>query len=200
MRRGGTKGGRASPTFPPHPGRVSATVGQRNYFLATLLENEKLFTLLVMVWLSLLLYGDVIVFSRSVVECGQRLGVPMNAHQTTAPRLSAVTRILFVSDPQLTSPYSYHFMQSRLLNSLVSLYSDLYMRRAYVTIQSFLHPEAVFFNGDLFDGVTAILNEHDQCVFSGISSTCVSEQNLTFASSSSSSSSSPLQSCCLYGG
>jgi hypothetical protein len=162
MRRGTVKDRSSrSPKLESRPSRFAGSEPNRNIVSASLLNNERLFTIIVMIWLSIVLYGDIIVFSSAVVECGQRLGISTSSlrHDEAATSLPQVTRVLFVSDPQLTSPYSYPFMQYRLLKWAVSLYSDIYMRKSYVTIQSFLHPEAVFFNGDLFDGVTSTLHE-----------------------------------------
>ncbi len=58
---------------------------------------------------------------------------------------------MFIADPQLIDPHSY---PGRLkhLEALTILLTDTYMKRAYISLQKALHPDTLFFLGDLFDG------------------------------------------------
>jgi ethanolamine phosphate phosphodiesterase len=59
--------------------------------------------------------------------------------------------LTFVADPQLIDPHSYPG-RPWPLSSLTVLITDNYLRRGYNQLQSQLHPDSVFFLGDLFDG------------------------------------------------
>lgn len=59
--------------------------------------------------------------------------------------------LIFVADPQLIDPHSYPG-RPWPLNPLTIAITDNYMRRAYTQLQEQLHPDTVFFLGDLFDG------------------------------------------------
>ena len=60
-------------------------------------------------------------------------------------------RLVFIADPQLIDPHSYPG-RPWPLNPLTVLITDNYMRRSYDQLQRQLHPDTVFFLGDLFDG------------------------------------------------
>ncbi|KAG0236468.1 hypothetical protein BGW42_003374 [Actinomortierella wolfii] len=59
-------------------------------------------------------------------------------------------RVIIIADPQLTDWFSYG--QSGFLLTLVEIYTDLYMRRAFSRLHASLKPDAVLFLGDLNDG------------------------------------------------
>ncbi|KAI3390616.1 hypothetical protein diail_9086 [Diaporthe ilicicola] len=59
--------------------------------------------------------------------------------------------LIFVADPQLIDPHSYPG-RPWPISSLTVTVTDNYMRRSYYQLQRQLHPDTVFFLGDLFDG------------------------------------------------
>ncbi|KAG6368702.1 hypothetical protein INS49_002915 [Diaporthe citri] len=59
--------------------------------------------------------------------------------------------LIFVADPQLIDPHSYPG-RPWPISSLTVTVTDNYMRRSYRQLQEQLHPDTVFFLGDLFDG------------------------------------------------
>ena len=59
--------------------------------------------------------------------------------------------ILLVADPQLVDPHTYPD-RPWPLSSLTIVYTDLYLRRAYRSLQGQLIPDSTLFLGDLFDG------------------------------------------------
>ncbi|OAA81026.1 Metallophosphoesterase domain protein [Akanthomyces lecanii RCEF 1005] len=60
-------------------------------------------------------------------------------------------RMVLIADPQITDPHSYPG-RSWPLSTLTVTITDNYLRRGYKALQSHLHPDSVFFLGDLFDG------------------------------------------------
>ncbi|KAI9350016.1 Metallo-dependent phosphatase-like protein, partial [Zopfochytrium polystomum] len=64
---------------------------------------------------------------------------------------STPSHLLLLGDPQLTDAFSYR-QQPGLLLSLTQFYSDVFMRRNYRLISSYLSPDYVIILGDLFDG------------------------------------------------
>ena len=61
-----------------------------------------------------------------------------------------MTKILLISDPQLTDFYSYK--QSGILLGLTQFFSDLYMKRNYKYLLQKFNPHTTIFLGDLMDG------------------------------------------------
>ena len=58
---------------------------------------------------------------------------------------------MFIADPQLVDPHTYPG-RPWPLSTLTIHHTDLYLRRSYSLLQRTLHPDTVFFLGDLFDG------------------------------------------------
>lgn len=58
---------------------------------------------------------------------------------------------MFVADPQIIDPHSYPG-RPWPLNPLTVKITDNYLRRSYASLQTYLHPDTLFFLGDLFDG------------------------------------------------
>lgn len=56
-----------------------------------------------------------------------------------------------MADPQIIDPHSYPG-RPWPINPLTMLITDNFMRRSYIQLQKVLHPDTVFFLGDLFDG------------------------------------------------
>ncbi|PQE20391.1 calcineurin-like phosphoesterase protein [Rutstroemia sp. NJR-2017a BBW] len=59
--------------------------------------------------------------------------------------------LIFLADPQLTDPHSYPD-RPWPLSTLTVWHTDNYMMRSYIQLSKQLHPDTVFFLGDLFDG------------------------------------------------
>jgi ethanolamine phosphate phosphodiesterase len=59
--------------------------------------------------------------------------------------------LIFLADPQLIDPHTYPG-RPWPLSTLTVLHTDNYLKRAYVELQKSLHPDTIFFLGDLFDG------------------------------------------------
>ena len=67
------------------------------------------------------------------------------------PKDARPHRLVLIADPQLIDPHSYPG-RPWPLNPLTMRITDNYMRRSYIQLQSVLHPDSLFFLGDLFDG------------------------------------------------
>jgi ethanolamine phosphate phosphodiesterase len=59
--------------------------------------------------------------------------------------------LIFIADPQLIDPHSYPD-RPWPLSTFTILHTDNYLKRSYILLQKSLHPDTVFFLGDLFDG------------------------------------------------
>lgn len=58
---------------------------------------------------------------------------------------------MFIADPQLIDPHSYPD-RPWPLQPLTFAHTDNYLKRSYIQLQELLHPDTIFFLGDLFDG------------------------------------------------
>jgi hypothetical protein len=59
--------------------------------------------------------------------------------------------LIFLADPQLIDPHTYPD-RPWPLSTLTILHTDNYLKRSYILLQKSLHPDTIFFLGDLFDG------------------------------------------------
>jgi len=59
--------------------------------------------------------------------------------------------LVFIADPQLIDPHSYPERPWPLSTATI-LHVDNYLKRSYIQLQKLLHPDTLFFLGDLFDG------------------------------------------------
>ncbi|KAF4984757.1 hypothetical protein FZEAL_118 [Fusarium zealandicum] len=100
--------------------------------------------LLVLFWILVVLYGERWVFGSKVASCDWD-------HWEKWPKDAKPHHLIFVADPQLIDPHSYPG-RPWPLNPLTVLITDNYLRRGYNALQSRLHPDSLFFLGDLFDG------------------------------------------------
>ncbi|PQE23007.1 calcineurin-like phosphoesterase protein [Rutstroemia sp. NJR-2017a WRK4] len=100
--------------------------------------------LLVAVWIVALMYGERWVFEKSVQECAWD-------NWERWPSGSTPHHLIFLADPQLTDPHSYPD-RPWPLSTLTVWHTDNYMMRSYIQLSKQLHPDTVFFLGDLFDG------------------------------------------------
>lgn len=67
------------------------------------------------------------------------------------PKGTKPHHLVFVADPQIIDPHSYPG-RPWPLNPLTVAITDNYLRRGYRALQHHLHPDSLFFLGDLFDG------------------------------------------------
>lgn len=100
--------------------------------------------LLTLAWLLLLWWGEHGVFSSSVRRCDWESWEKW-------PAGAQPHRLILVADPQLVDPHTYPG-RPWPLSSFTVHHTDLYLRRAFSRMQRILHPDTVFFLGDLFDG------------------------------------------------
>jgi hypothetical protein len=59
--------------------------------------------------------------------------------------------LVFLADPQLIDPHTYPG-RPWPLSTFTILHTDNYLKRSYIQLQKALHPDTLFFLGDLFDG------------------------------------------------
>lgn len=100
--------------------------------------------MLVLVWMVVLLYGEVWVFDSKVADCEW-------SSWEKWPKGTKPHHLVFVADPQIIDPHSYPG-RPWPLNPLTVAITDNYLRRGYKALQHHLHPDSLFFLGDLFDG------------------------------------------------
>lgn len=100
--------------------------------------------LLVALWMLVMLWGERWVFASRVSSCDWD-------HWEDWPAGATPHHLIFVADPQIIDPHSYPG-RPWPLNPLTYAITDNYMRRSYKQLQKQLHPDTVFFLGDLFDG------------------------------------------------
>ncbi|KAI9656444.1 MAG: hypothetical protein M1829_000403 [Trizodia sp. TS-e1964] len=67
------------------------------------------------------------------------------------PPNSTPHHLIFIADPQLIDPHTYPD-RPWPLSSLTILQTDHYLSRVYNNLLYYLHPDTIFFLGDLFDG------------------------------------------------
>ncbi|KAI1138211.1 cell division control protein [Hypoxylon sp. FL0543] len=100
--------------------------------------------LLVALWILVMLWGERWIFASRVRSCDWD-------HWEDWPAGATPHRLIFVADPQIIDPHSYPG-RPWPINPLTVIITDNYMRRSYTQLQKVLHPDTVFFLGDLFDG------------------------------------------------
>ncbi|PBP20595.1 cdc1-like protein [Diplocarpon rosae] len=100
--------------------------------------------LCVLVWVLALLWGERWVFQSNVDSCDW-------GSWERWPKEATPHHLIFIADPQLIDPHSY-LGRPWPLDKLTMMQTDNYMKRSYISLQRKLHPDTVFFLGDLFDG------------------------------------------------
>ncbi|KAK7757899.1 hypothetical protein SLS62_000277 [Diatrype stigma] len=100
--------------------------------------------LLAFFWVFLLLWGESWIFATTVRSCDWD-------HWEDWPPEAKPHRLIFIADPQIIDPHSYPG-RPWPINPLTMRITDNYMRRSYIQLQTALHPDTLFFVGDLFDG------------------------------------------------
>ncbi|KAH7156496.1 hypothetical protein EDB81DRAFT_392903 [Dactylonectria macrodidyma] len=131
------------------PGRyLAVTVGGRvAWRVRANLSSRRLLSfphMLVLVWMVVLMYGERWIFDSKVADCDW-------ANWEKWPKGTKPHHLIFVADPQLIDPHSYPG-RPWPLNPLTVVITDNYLRHGYKALQRHLHPDSVFFLGDLFDG------------------------------------------------
>ncbi|KAE9368634.1 hypothetical protein N431DRAFT_382250 [Stipitochalara longipes BDJ] len=100
--------------------------------------------LLVLVWLLVLLWGERWVFQSAIKTCEW-------GRWEKWPKDATPHHLIFLADPQLIDPHSYPG-RPWPLDKFTMLHTDNYLKRSYISLQKKLHPDTIFFLGDLFDG------------------------------------------------
>ncbi|KOS21368.1 Cell division control protein 1 [Escovopsis weberi] len=100
--------------------------------------------LLVLVWLVILLWGERWMFDSKVADCDWKSWEKW-------PRGATPHHLVLVADPQITDPHTYPG-RPWPLSALTAAVTDSYLIRGYKALQGHLHPDSLFFLGDLFDG------------------------------------------------
>ncbi|KAK7431231.1 hypothetical protein QQZ08_002271 [Neonectria magnoliae] len=99
---------------------------------------------LVLIWIVVLMWGERWIFDSKVADCDWE-------NWEKWPKGTKPHRLIFLADPQLIDQHSYPG-RPWPLNPLTIVITDNYLRRGYRALQKHLHPDSVFFLGDLFDG------------------------------------------------
>ncbi|XP_044719750.1 calcineurin-like phosphoesterase domain-containing protein [Hirsutella rhossiliensis] len=136
-------------TWARGPGRHSATVLTRSVLdrMGRNLAPRRLLSFphaLVLVWVVILMWGERWVFDSKVEDCAWK-------NWEKWPKGARPHHLIFVADPQIIDPHSYPG-RPWPLSALTVLITDNYMRRGFAALQRQLHPDSLFFLGDLFDG------------------------------------------------
>ncbi|PVH76390.1 hypothetical protein DL98DRAFT_592285 [Cadophora sp. DSE1049] len=100
--------------------------------------------LFVLAWVLALFWGERWVFQSSVESCGW-------GSWERWPKEATPHHLILIADPQLIDPHSYPG-RPWPLDKFTMMHTDNYMKRSYISLQKMLHPDTVFFLGDLFDG------------------------------------------------
>ncbi|CAL3972659.1 unnamed protein product [Diplocarpon coronariae] len=100
--------------------------------------------LFVLVWVLALLWGERWAFQSSIESCGWD-------SWERWPKEATPHHLIFIADPQLIDPHTY-LGRPWPLDKLTMMQTDNYMKRSYISLQRNLHPDTLFFLGDLFDG------------------------------------------------
>lgn len=118
--------------------------------------------LLAVFWILLLLWGERWVFESSISACRWgtweqwvrtkfRMKRLMNLLTLNKPQGATPHHLIFLADPQIIDPHSYPG-RPWPLSTFTYWHTDNYLKRNYIQLQKSLHPDTIFFLGDLFDG------------------------------------------------
>ncbi|KAL2353101.1 cell division control protein/putative DNA repair exonuclease [Cryomyces antarcticus] len=100
--------------------------------------------LLVLAWITVLYWGERLVFKSSVEGCAWE-------YWERWPSQASPHHLTLIADPQLVDPHTYPG-RPWPLSTLTVAYTDQYLRRSYSLMNQKLEPDTIFFLGDLFDG------------------------------------------------
>lgn len=101
-------------------------------------------TLLILLWLYTLYWGERSVFKSHIQACDW-------SSWEQWPQEAAPHHLVFIADPQLVDPHTYPG-RPWPLSTLTEQYTDQYMSRNFRLINEHLDPDSIVFLGDLFDG------------------------------------------------
>ncbi|MCJ1478919.1 hypothetical protein MMC13_007603 [Lambiella insularis] len=99
---------------------------------------------LILLWVLLLWWGERQVFRNSISSCQWE-------SWEAWPSDTTPHHAVLLADPQLVDPHTYPG-RPWPLSTLTVRHTDLYLQRAFASLQQILDPETTFFLGDLFDG------------------------------------------------
>jgi len=115
------------------------------------------------IWIVVLLWGERWVFEGSVAACqwanwerwvslkiSQQLILQLTT-KPSQPQTATPHHLILLADPQLIDPHTYPD-RPWPLSTFTILHTDNYLKRSYIQLQKSLHPDTIFFLGDLFDG------------------------------------------------
>lgn len=97
---------------------------------------------LICLWIVAIYYHESYIFKSSMRSCAFETWVD--------PALPNEHTLAFIGDPQLVDENTYRRRGPAL--AATKFYTDLYMRRNYKMLHTYLQPELILFTGDLFDG------------------------------------------------
>ncbi|KAL6495982.1 hypothetical protein OROGR_030545 [Orobanche gracilis] len=106
------------------------------------------------IWALNLLYGEWFAYLvPSLRTCSwPHLQRPSSSLRNGADYSSSYVKIAVITDPQLMDRTSFHLARKSLALEIAQFYTDLYMRRAFLSSILPFDPDVVLFLGDYFDG------------------------------------------------
>ncbi|KAL6563347.1 hypothetical protein OROHE_005934 [Orobanche hederae] len=106
------------------------------------------------IWALNLLYGEWFAYLvPSLRTCSwPHLQRPSSSLRNGADYSSSYVKIVVITDPQLMDRTSFHLARKSLALEIAQFYTDLYMRRAFLSSILPFNPDVVLFLGDYFDG------------------------------------------------
>ncbi|XP_039070837.1 uncharacterized protein C630.12 [Hibiscus syriacus] len=129
-------------------------------------EHEKLTLVLCLIWTATILYGEMFSFYMPFLfSCSwPHLSSASSSNFTTNGQRHAAdyVKVAVVADPQIMDKTSLRLPPKSLALEVVQFYTDLYMRRAFLSSIRPFKPDVVLFLGDYFDGGPFLSNEEWQ--------------------------------------
>ncbi|KAK9923896.1 hypothetical protein M0R45_032294 [Rubus argutus] len=113
------------------------------------MKLRELTAVLCLIWAVTLLYGEMVAFWMPSLSTCQW---PHLHHHSRQNQTLDYVKVAIVTDPQLMDRTSLRLPPKSLALELVQFYTDLFMRRAFLSSVMPLHPDVVLFLGDYFDG------------------------------------------------
>ncbi|KAK5172179.1 uncharacterized protein LTR77_003817 [Saxophila tyrrhenica] len=101
-------------------------------------------TLLSLIWIYAIYWGERSVYHSSVEACAWEKWEEW-------PQEASPHHLVLIADPQLVDPHTYPG-RPWPLSTMTERYTDLYMMRNFRLINANFDPDSIFFLGDLFDG------------------------------------------------
>ncbi|KHJ32753.1 putative cell division control protein [Erysiphe necator] len=117
----------------------------RYFHLRDIIHNSLILpNIFIILWFILLYWGEVWVFQSCINRCNW-------SNWENWPKDASPHHLIFLADPQIIDPHSYP-SRPWPLDRLTTIHTDKYLKRSYISLQKTLHPDTLFFLGDLFDG------------------------------------------------